>query len=154
MEKRTGFNVGYLIFALLAVMVLRDVWTQARTVETVPYSTFEQYLKDGKVDQVSVGERVITGKLKSPEPDGKTVVVSSVVEPQMAERLSRFNVTYTRAYESTWLRDILSWVAPAAVFFAIWYFVFRKFADKMGTPAGSSASGRARPRSTWRRRPA
>ena len=40
MEKKTGFNLGYLIFALLAVMWLREGWIQAQTVETVPYSRF------------------------------------------------------------------------------------------------------------------
>jgi cell division protease FtsH len=132
MEKRTGFNLGYLIFALLAVMLLRDWWTQLQTVEALPYSRFEQYLAEGKVDTVEVGDSLITGRLKAPDPGGKTVVVSALVEPAMADRLSRYNVTYTRVHPSTWLRDIVSWVAPALVFFAIWYFLSRKLTDKMG----------------------
>jgi cell division protease FtsH len=132
MEKRTGFNLGYLLFALLAVLLLRDWWAEAQTVETVPYSRFEQYLAEGKIERVEVGDRLITGRLKSAEAGGKTIVISALVEPPLAERLSRFNVPYTRVHESTWLRDIVSWVAPAAVFFGIWFLFFRKFADKMG----------------------
>jgi cell division protease FtsH len=133
MEKKTGFNLGYLIFALLAMMLLRDWWTQAQTVETLPYSRFEQYLADGRIESVEIGDGLIVGKLKSPEPGGKTMVVATTVEPAMAERMARYNVTYTRVHQSTWLRDLLSWIAPALAFFALWYFLFRKFADRMGT---------------------
>jgi cell division protease FtsH len=45
------------------------------------------------------------------------VIVANRVEPALAERLSRYDVPYTRVVESTLLRDVLSWVAPAAVFF-------------------------------------
>ena len=54
------------------------------------------------------------------------------VEPAFAERLSKFDVPHTLVVESTLLHDILSWVAPAAVFFAVWSFLIRRFADKVG----------------------
>jgi cell division protease FtsH len=132
MDKKAGFNLGYLFFALLAIWMLRDVWTQSQTVETVPYSTFEQYLRDGKLDNVAVSERLITGRLKTPEPGGKTSVVAPMMEPAVAERLSRFDVTYTRTFEPTFLRELFSWLAPTLIFFAIWFFIARKFADRMG----------------------
>jgi cell division protease FtsH len=144
MEKQTGLNIGYLIFALLAVLMLREWWTQASAIEPLPYSTFEQYLKDGKIADVSVSDRLITGHLKSPEPGGKSIVVSTLVEPALAERLSQFGVTYTRVYDSTWLRDIVSWVAPTLVFFGIWYFAYRRFAEKMGSGGGLIGIGKSK----------
>ena len=132
MEKKTGLNLGYLIFALLAMMLLRDWWIQAQVVETVPYSRFEQYLAEGRIESVDVGDRLISGRLKAAEAGGKKVVVSALVEPAVAERLSRFGVPYTRVHESTWFHDLLSWIAPALIFFGIWYLFYRKFADKMG----------------------
>ena len=132
MDKKAGFNTAYLLFALLAILLLRDVWNQMQTVETVAYSTFEQYLRDGKIDDVTVSERLITGRLKSTEPSGKTRVVAPLVEPAIAERLARFDVTYTRTYESHWLREVLSWVVPTLVFVALWYFVARRFSAGMG----------------------
>ena len=154
MEKKTGLNLGYLIFALLAMMLLRDWWIQAQVVETVPYSRFEEYLAEGRIESVDVGDRLISGRLKAAEAGGKKVVVSALVEPAVAERLSRFGVPYTRVHESTWFRDLLSWIVPALVFFGIWYLFYRRFADKHGWPAAWSASARARPRSTSRRAPA
>ena len=144
MEKKTGFNLGYVIFALTAMLLLRDWWTQVQTVETVPYSRFEQYLTQGKVESIEVGDRLIIGRLKSPEPGGKSVVVAALVEPPLSERLSRFDVPYTRVHESTWLRDIVSWVAPALAFFAIWYFLVRKFADRMGGASGLVGIGKSK----------
>ena len=136
MDKKAGFNVGYLIFALPAVWLLREVWTQAQSIETVPYSTFEQYLRDGKIDEVAVGERLITGRLKSPESGGKTSVVAPLVEPLMAERLCRFGVTYTRVFEPTWFRELLSRLAPTLIFFVIWFFVARNSPTAWAALAG------------------
>jgi cell division protease FtsH len=132
MDRKAGFNITYLLLALLAVFVLRDWWQQVQSVETIPYSTFEQYLSEGRVDEVVVGERTISARLKSPEASGKSRVVATLVEPAVAERLSRYDVTYSRTLESTWLREVLSWLAPILIFFALWFFVARKMADKMG----------------------
>jgi hypothetical protein len=35
MDKKSGFNLAYLLFALLAMLLLRDLWNQAQSVETV-----------------------------------------------------------------------------------------------------------------------
>jgi cell division protease FtsH len=125
-------HLGYAVFALLAMLLLRDWWAQVQTVETLPYSRFEQYLAEGRIASVEVGDRLITGRLKAPEAGGKTVVIAAIVEPLVAERLARFDVPYSRVYESTWLRDVISWVAPALAFFGIWYWFSRRFADKLG----------------------
>ncbi|HEU5178750.1 MAG TPA: ATP-dependent metallopeptidase FtsH/Yme1/Tma family protein, partial [Burkholderiales bacterium] len=120
MERRTQFNVIYVTFALLAILVLQQWWQQVQTVEVVPYSEFEQLLKEGKIDEVVVSDTRITGKLKG-NGSGKKVAVANLVQPDLAERLSKFGVSYTQVRESTFLRDILSWVVPALVFFGVWY---------------------------------
>jgi cell division protease FtsH len=141
MEKKAGLNLGYLIFAVLAMLLLRDWWAQIQTVETVPYSRFEEYLAQGRIESVEVGDTLITGRLKTPDPGGKAIVVATRVEPALAERLAPYNVPYTRVVRSTWLRDIVSWIAPALVFFGLWYFIYRRFADKMGGLGGGGLIG-------------
>jgi cell division protease FtsH len=54
------------------------------------------------------------------------------VEPDLADRLSKYDVPYARVLESTWLRDVLSWILPAVSFFGVWFFLFRRFAEKQG----------------------
>ncbi|HZO04152.1 MAG TPA: ATP-dependent zinc metalloprotease FtsH [Burkholderiales bacterium] len=144
MERRTRFNIGYLLFALLAIFVLQQWWQQAQTVEVVPYSEFEKLLAEDKIDEVVVSEQRITGKLKSTEKNGKKVAVANLVQPDLAERLSKFGVQYTRVNESTFLRDVLSWVLPALVFFGVWYLLVRRMAGQQGLGGGFMAIGKSR----------
>src|SRR5918992_5615039 len=131
MERKTQFNVGYLLFALFAMLLVQQWWQTAQTVEVVPYSEFEQLLAQNKIAEVTVSDNRITGKLKAPE-NGKTVAVANLVPPEVAERLDKYNVPYRRVVESTFLRDILSWVIPALVFFGIWFWLIRRFASQAG----------------------
>ena len=137
---KNPWNVSYWILAIVAMLWIQSVWQAARTMEPVPYSHFEEALANGQVSEVAIGETTITGKLKSPDAAGKTVIVANRVEPALAERLSKFDVPYTRVVESTLLHDTLSWVAPAAIFFAVWFFLIRRFADKMGGGMGGFMS--------------
>jgi len=142
METRTRFNVGYLIFALLALLMVQRWWQQAQSVDVVPYSEFEQMLKEGRIAEITVGERLIIGKLKQPE-GRKTTVAANRVEPALADRLSKYGVPYSGQVESTFLRDLLSWVVPALVFFGVWMLLARRFAGQQGL-GGFMSIGKSR----------
>jgi len=143
MEQRTRFNVAYLIFALLAIFLAQQWWQGAQQVEVVAYSEFERLLAENRIAEVVVGERQITGKLRSPDDKGKTVAVANIVAPDIAERLARYGVPYTRVYESTFLRDLLSWVLPALVFFGVWYLLAQRMAGQQGL-GGFMSIGKSR----------
>ena len=132
MDPQARWNLAYWILAVLALVMLQNWWQTTQTVEQVPYSEFEQALAEGRVSEVLVSEQKITGKLKSPDAKGKTVIVATRVEPDLAERLSEYQVPYSRVIESTFLRDILSWLLPAVLFFAVWLFLFRRLAERQG----------------------
>ena len=140
-DPKTRWNVAYWVLALLALLWMQSLWQAARTVEAVPYSQFEQALAEGRVAEVVVGETTLTGRLKAPEAGGKSVIVANRVEPELAARLARYDVPYTRVVESTWLRDLLSWIVPALVFFALWFFLIRRMADRMGGGLGGGLGG-------------
>lgn len=108
MEKKDQWNIGYWIVAGLLLLTLQNYWQAAKTVEPVPYSEFEKALAEGRVAEVLVSDRTVTGRLKSPDSRGKTTIVATRVEPDLAERLSKYDVPYARVVESTWLRDVLS----------------------------------------------
>ena len=132
MDSHSRWSLAYWILAILALLMLQDWWQTSQTVEQVPYSEFEQALSEGRVAEVQVSERKITGKLKSPDIHGKTVIVATRVEPDLAEHLSQYEVPYSRVIESTFLRDILSWLLPALLFFAVWLFLFRRLTERQG----------------------
>ena len=132
MEKKNQWNTGYWIVVLLLLLSLQSYWQTAKTVEPVPYSEFEKALDEGRVAEVLVSDRTVTGRLKSPDSRGKTTIVATRVEPDLADRLSKYDVPYARVLESTWLSDVLSWILPAVSFFGVWFFLFRRFAEKQG----------------------
>ena len=139
METRTRFNLLYFLFAMVALLLVQQWWQAAQTTEVLPYSEFEKLLAEGRIAEVAVGEKFITGKLKSPE-GRKSTVVANRVAPDIAERLSKYGVPYSQVQESTLLRDILSWVVPALVFFGIWYFLAQRMASQAGGGLGGLMS--------------
>jgi len=142
MAPKTQWNVGYWLLAMFALLALQNLWQVSR-VEPVPYSEFEKALAEGRVAEVVVNDRTVTGKLKTPEANGKTAIVATRVEPDLAQRLSKYDVPYSRVIESTLLRDLLSWVVPTLVFFGLWFFLFRRFADRQGL-GGFMSVGKSR----------
>jgi cell division protease FtsH len=144
MERRSQINLGYLIFALFAMVLLQQWWQAAQTVEVVPYSEFEKLLAEDRISEVTVSDQRITGKLKNPEKGGKTVAVANLVEPDLAARLSKYGVKYTKVHESTFLRDLLSWIVPALVFFGIWFWLIRRMGAQGGLGGGFMSIGKSR----------
>jgi cell division protease FtsH len=130
-NPKHGWNLGYWLIALLVLLLVQDVWQSAARIEVLPYSEFEKALSDGRISEVVVSGTSILGKLKT--ADGtKTSIATTLVEPELAARLDKFNVPYSRVVQSTILRDILSWTVPTLIFVGLWFFVFRRFADKQG----------------------
>jgi cell division protease FtsH len=142
-DPKMRWNISYWLLAVATLLLLQSWWQAARTIEPVPYSEFEKALAEGRVAEVVVTDTTITGKLKNPEPNGKTTIVATRVEPDLADRLAKYEVPYRRVVESTFLRDLLSWVFPALVFFGLWYFVVRRLADKQGL-GGFMSIGKSR----------
>jgi cell division protease FtsH len=132
MERQTWFNLWYVIFAVLGVLWLRDIYVTATQVKPVPYSEFEKELKAGEIKDIAISNNVIQGTYKSPRPDNRTRFVTTRVDPDLAKELSQYNVEYSGVIESTFLRDILSFVAPALIFFGIWMFLARRMAGGLG----------------------
>ncbi|HEX7383641.1 MAG TPA: ATP-dependent zinc metalloprotease FtsH [Burkholderiaceae bacterium] len=132
MERKNLPQLGWLALALLVVLMAKSLWDSSRSIEPLPYSAFEQALRDGRIAEVEVGDQFIRGRLKAPELGGKSVLVATRVEPELAARLESFGVPYARVHEPTWLQDLFSWLAPALVFFGVWMLLARRFAARLG----------------------
>jgi len=52
----------------LAPVLARSAWEESRHVDIVAYSVFEAALRDGRISDVQVGDRLITGTLRVPGP--------------------------------------------------------------------------------------
>ncbi len=141
MPKHVRFNLAYLLLAV-AVMLALQWWQAARTIEVLPYSEFMRLLDEGRIAEVTLTEQQIVGKLKRPE-GSKTSVIANRVDPQMATELAKRGVAYSQAPQSTLLRDVLSWIVPALMFFGVWYFLARRVGAQGGL-GGLMSIGKSR----------
>jgi cell division protease FtsH len=144
MERKTQINLWYLILAVLAVIWVREAWISSQEIEPLAYSEFLQMLEQGKIDEVVIRGNVIQGNLKEPLPKGEKKFVTTRVEPDLAQQLAPYNVRFRGVVESTFLRDVLSWVVPALVFFGLWMFLIRRMAEKQGLGGGFLSLGKSK----------
>jgi cell division protease FtsH len=131
LPKQFRFNVGFAVAAFLGLILVQYVIAVTNQVATIPYSQFQQLLKDGKVAEVGISDRFIQGKLKEPV-DGKSQFVTTRVEPEFAGELQKYDVRFTGQIESTLLRDLLSWIVPVALFVGVWMWLGRRMASGLG----------------------
>jgi cell division protease FtsH len=131
MNKQQQWNIWYFVGAFFLLMIFEGVWTTWRTVESIPYSDFLKFLDEGRIEEVVVKQEQITGRLKEPI-NGRQLFVTNRVDPALADRIAKTGVEFTGTVQNTFLSTVLSWVMPVLVFLGIWYFVFRRIAEKQG----------------------
>ena len=135
-KKETKYHAWYWIAAMAAVLIIQAIFASYTQVRTIPYSQFQDDLKAGKIAEVRVSGNYIQGKFKEPDPQGYSEFISTRVDPDIAEQLSKYNVKFAGQIESTFLRDLLSWIVPVGLFFGVWWFMYRRFASQQGFGGG------------------
>ncbi len=130
MQRRLQFHVWYVVAAVLAVILLRDLWVTAQRVEEISYRQFEQALQDGRVSTVEITGTMLQGEYRTETPEGIKRFVTPRIDTDLARELAQYDVDFRGVADNTLLREVLSWVLPALVFFAFWLFVVRRFAGR------------------------
>ena len=117
-------------FVLLLALYASSLWNAGQKI--VPYSEVEQALAAGRIERVVISDRHITAYLKQPAQDGERVLFANRVEPDLAQHLAQYHTPYAREFESGWFTQLLSWIAPVAIFLAGWYWLIGRTAMKEG----------------------
>jgi cell division protease FtsH len=144
MNNKTRFNVGYAIAAIFAVFVIQYFISAASQIAVIPYSEYQELLKQGKVATVAISDRTVQGTLKEPLSGGQKQFVTTRVDQETAQELEKYNVKFTGQIESTFLRDLLSWVMPVLLFFGLWWYIARRAAEGGGLGGGLMAIGKSK----------
>ncbi len=142
MDKKNKLNLTYLAIAFVLLLMFQFYWASYTQIESIPYSRFQDLLKDKQLTQVVVGPSQIRGEFKTPQ-DGKKYFSTTRVDPAVADELQKYGVDYSGSAGQNFLRDLLSWILPVLIFFAIWAFFIRRIADKQGL-GGLMSVGRSR----------
>jgi cell division protease FtsH len=143
MDKKAQINFWYIIIAIFGILIIQSMYSQYTKVEPIPYSRFHELLDQGKIAEIAITQNHIYGSLKEKGADGIKDFVTTRVESDLAEQLDKHNVTYTGIVQSTWLRDLLSWILPMAIFIGIWLFLIRRM-NPGGVTGGLMAIGKSR----------
>jgi cell division protease FtsH len=144
MNNKTRFNVGYAIAAIFAIFVIQYFISTVSQIAIIPYSEYQQLLKQGKVESVGISDRTVQGTLKEPLSGGQKQFVTTRVDQETAQELEKYNVKFTGQIESTFLRDLLSWVMPVLLFFGLWWYIAKRAAEGGGLGGGLMAIGKSK----------
>src|SRR5436309_730874 len=136
--KQKQFSIWYVFIALWALMLIQIFVTPFLFLKPmeIPYSEFKAAVAAGKVEEVSIGSAVIHGRMKpdpsAPTKEGRLFDTVRVEDPDLIRDLQAHQVKITGVIESTFLRDLLSWVIPIGLFFAVWLFLLNRMGQGQG----------------------
>jgi len=144
MDKSKRFNTWYWVAAIVGILLIQYFIGMAQQIAPIPYSQFQELLRSGKVAEIGISDRFIQGTLKEPLPGGQTRFATTRVDPDFAQELQQYGVTYTGQIESTLLRDILSWVLPVLIFVGLWAYLSRRIMAQGGLGGGLMQIGKSK----------
>lgn len=105
----------------------------ASRIERIPYSTFIQYVKDGRFDEVTVYENELEGR--APKEKFKVFKAYRIDDPDLVKRLARTSTKFSGAKrEGFW--DLSSFLLPAIIFFALWSMMINRVTAQSGMQPG------------------
>src|SRR5574337_1087644 len=128
-KKQRQFSLMYFVAAFFLVLAVHD-FLIARHTETLSYSEFKVLLNAGKVEDLTLGTRIISGRLKREGLEG--LLPKAKVEEIQLETLK---VRFAGEVESTWFITLLSWVLPALIFVGVWMWLTKRFGPASGLMA-------------------
>jgi cell division protease FtsH len=144
MNNKARFNIGYAIAAIFAVFAIQYFVSTASQIAVIPYSEYQQLLKQGKIATVGISDRTLQGTLKEQLSGGQKQFVTTRVDQETAQELEKYNVKFTGQIESTFLRDLLSWIMPVLLFFGLWWYIGKRAAEGGGLGGGLMAIGKSK----------
>lgn len=131
MEKQHQWNIWYFIVSFSLLLILQNWWAQQNTVQTLPYSEFLRLLEEGKLLELKVEQQRISGKFKEPS-NGRSQFTTNRVDPALAAELAQSQVEFSGVREDTLLANLIGWLLPFVLIFALWSFLFRGLFNKQG----------------------
>jgi cell division protease FtsH len=128
-EKQHKFSIWYVLIGIWVVLLIQSYIASMLSVKAIPYSQFMSLMKEGMVTEIAISQDEIQGKMKNKE--GKLEEFKTVrVDPDFSQTLEQYKVTFKGKVESTFLRDIISWVLPVLIFVGVWFLLMKRMAGQ------------------------
>ncbi len=142
MEKHHQFSIWYVLVGIWVVLIIHNLLYSVFSIETIPYSEFLQLVKKGRIVEVAITHNQIQGRLAGEGGKGK-LFRTVRVDPEISQLLEQHGVVFKGEIESTFFRDLMSWIIPVFLFIGIWYFAMRRM---MGQQPGFMSLGKNKAR--------
>ncbi len=120
------------VLGVLALLAIGQAYFLAPAGRQISYSDFKMMVRAGQVAEVAVGDAIITGTLKKAENGSTSFSTARIEDPKLIEELEAAGVKYSGEVVSRWLPEVLGWVVPFILLFAIWSFFFRRIGGAEG----------------------
>ena len=128
---RPGSAVWYVLGVLL-VVALAQAYFLAPAGRQVSYSEFKLAVRGGQVAEILVGEQVIRGSYKREVDGQQNFSTARIEDPKLLEELDAAGVKYTGEFVSRWLPEVLGWIVPLLLLFALWSYFMRRMGGAEG----------------------
>src|SRR5512136_1444517 len=155
-QNQRRFSIWYFVAAFFVLLAVENFLMGAIT-ENLTYNEFKALLKAGKVTEVTLTDKIITGRLRQEGLDGllpkekiaeiqrfgsgeQRFVVVRVEDPGLVKELEEAKIKFAGRLESTWFTTLLSWILPALIFVGVWMF----FMKRMGAASGLVSLGKSK----------
>ncbi|MDR3345996.1 MAG: ATP-dependent zinc metalloprotease FtsH [Campylobacteraceae bacterium] len=134
----------FFIFSLVVIFVFKTFVSPSSDTELtgggnlvtkdINYYDFKELVKNDKIESVGIGPTTIRAVSKDTLNSQKTSYMVKKVgeDSSLLPLLEEKKVPYGGYSESSWLGDILSWMLPIFIFFAIWMFLANRMQKNMG----------------------
>jgi len=124
--------IWYVLGLFLLLAVLQTVFASISGGQSVPYSQFKAYVREGRVSDVVIGEEKIRGTLKADDGTSQPFTTNKVADETLVKDLESAGVKYDGELQARWIGEVLSWVLPILLLVALWSFLFRRMGGAEG----------------------
>ncbi len=128
-HKKTQFSIFYVVVGLLVILGLQWFLGSGLNTTDVTYSDFKIALAAGKVRDVTISPTDIQGVMSGTSGQAMQFHTLRVDEPDLVKQLADKNVKFSGKAQGNFLGNIISWILPLAIMFALWNF----FMMRMGS---------------------
>lgn len=159
MDKKTSLTILYFIIAFILLLIIeRFFFTQQSML--ISYSEFKVLVRENLVNELSISKDYIEGKfldgaqekiiklrnvkdqpLINSIKSSKLFYTVRIEDADLVKELTEKNINFSAKQEVTWIKTLLSWIIPIAIFIAFWSFMLKR----MGAPGeGLMAIGKSK----------
>jgi cell division protease FtsH len=128
-----GTAIWYVLGVLLLLAVGQALFFSTRAGETIAYSDFKAHVREGRVQEVTVGPDTVHGVLKA--VDGRPARPFNAIrieDPKLVEELEHYGVPHRGELASRWIGEMLGWLIPVFLFVGLWAFFLRRMGSAEG----------------------